>query len=233
MSDFSPDIQRRGTLGLIALSAPVLSVVGVGLAYLFVFWRGSQGIAAAGPLVRIDLDTCAEARPVLQARLAFMGLPDVTVTDRTGGLSVTARLPDQERVREQIPATLAAPGRLVVRGEPGDAVIITEADVTEATVTLPFLDSPKAWIQFNDAAAARWKQHGEAHPGDAVAFTLDGVRAGMRKNHPPGDTTSLILDLADQSDLARLDFAAHAAAVLESGPLPCAATVAGVTDIDG
>jgi hypothetical protein len=229
-------LQARGRIGMLVLILPILSIVTTGAAYAIAMWYGVAGRPAQGPLVRIDLDGCAEAEPLVRARVEQMGLPEVVFAPRPGGFSVTARLPDDPRTHASIPTTLAATGTFEVRPIVGDddgaEVIVSRADVEFTSTYMAFLDAPKVLVQLKREPARALQQHMGAHPNDRLGYWVDGRRVTVRNNLPPESRGQITLDLGAATDIDRMDFAAAAGIVLEHGPLPCALTVASVTRLD-
>jgi hypothetical protein len=229
-------LQARGRIGMLVLILPILSIVTTGAAYAIAMWYGVAGRPAQGPLVRIDLDGCAEAEPLVRARVEQMGLPEVVFAPRPGGFSVTARLPDDPRTHASIPTTLAATGTFEVRPIVGDddgaEVIVSRADVEFTSTYMAFLDAPKVLVQLKREPARALQQHMGAHPNDRLGYWVDGRRVTVRNNMPPESRGQITLDLGAATDIDRMDFAAAAGIVLEHGPLPCALTVASVTRLD-
>jgi len=225
-------VQRRGMLGVLLLVVPILSIVVVGGAYLYLAWLGWQGRDAVGDPVRIAFEGCDEAQAGVQARVAFMGLPNPSFEDTPSGFTLTTRLPPDPEAAAAIPATLATTGTLVVRPVGGGEAVITNADLVEATVELPFLDAPHAVLVLAPDAAAGLRNHMESHPQDGVEVVLDGEVVYRRKNSPSEARGRLAVDKEGASDLERMQFAARTAAVLQGAPLPCAVTVQGVTLVE-
>ncbi len=225
MTDLPPaqddDLPRRGKLGILMLVVPIVSVVLVGSAYVVLAWYGAAGRPAEGPVVQLSLRACPEAEAVLQKRMAFMGLGDPSVASSADGLLVTARFPVEERVIAAIPGTLAAGGRWELRaGQDGD-VLATEADIVEATVVPTFLEVPRAQVLLEAEAAKRLKAHMGDHLNDTVTAWLDGDLVTQRHNGPPITDGRVDLDRPELPAETRIDRAAHAAVVLDSGPHPC------------
>jgi hypothetical protein len=232
MNQPEPDdsLQHRGTLGLIVLAVPIVSIVVVGLAYIILTSLGQEGRAATGPRTAMHFLGCAEAIPLVRARAEAMGLPDLAVEPtETGSFRVTARLPAEPRTHLAIPGTLAAPGTFALRGIQGgpdgadqDEVLFSNADIDYATTYLAFLDAPKVFIQLKKESATRLRDWMRTHPEDGMGMWLDGERVTVRKNMPPEQYGEVTLDRVGATDMERMDFAAGAAIELQHGPLPCA-----------
>lgn len=223
-----PDLPRRGALGILMLVVPVVSVVLVGAAYVWMAWLGAGGRPASGPVVDVVFRGCPEAQAVVAERVAFMGLADPTFAPQPDGFRLSARFPAEERVIAAIPVTLAATGALVVRAGDDGEVLATEADVVDATVVPTFLDVPRAQAQLGLEPGKRLKAHMGAHIDAHISAWLDGDLVTRRKNAPPIDDGQVDLDLPELPAERRIDRAAHAAAVLAHGPLPCPVQVASV-----
>ncbi|MFM2162688.1 MAG: hypothetical protein RLZZ383_2200 [Pseudomonadota bacterium] len=218
--------QRRGTLGLLTLAVPISSIVLVGGLWVGMAVMGNAGRDADGPAVTLDVTACADALPIVRDRAEAMGLDVSGWAPTPHGATLPTRLPAAERSQRLIAATLAAPGRLVVRDAEGHDPIATEADLAEATAYLPFLDAPKVQAVLAPDAAKRLKAHMQGDPEGSLAFVLDDVVVTTRRNMPPEEHGELTLDRIDaEDDFARMDFAAFAGIVLSHGPLPCPVTL--------
>ncbi len=218
-------MQQRGLLGVVVLVVPIVSIVVVGAAYLGLAWMGLQGRDEAGTAVRMAFRGCPAAQEGVAARVAFMGLPDPRFETLEDGFALTTALPPDPEVRASIPVTLSAPGVLVVRPEQGGEAVLTRRDIASATVELPFLDAPHAILALSPDGALALQGHMEGHPEDAIAVELDGEVVYKRKNSPSVSGGRLAVDQPGETDLNRMRFAAHLAAVLQGPALPCQPTV--------
>jgi hypothetical protein len=214
--------QRRGTLGLLSLAVPIVSILVVGGLWVGMAVIGNAGRDADGPRVTFEVEACADALPIVQERAEAMGL-DVTAWRAEGThATLPTTLPADARSQALIERTLTAAGRLIVRPAGEDTPIATEADLAEATAYLPFLDAPKVQAVLVREAGKRLKDHMQAHPEGSLELMLDGAVVTTRRNMPPEEHGELTLDKIDAADdLARMDFAAFAGIVLQHGPLPC------------
>jgi hypothetical protein len=243
MTPHEPDdsLHKRGTLGLIVLAVPIVSIVVVGAAYVALTTLGHQGRAASGPLTQLHFLGCEEAIPVVRARAEAMGLPELTVEPGApGSFTVTARLPAEPRTHLAIPGTLAAPGTFALRnirggpdGADEDEPLFTHADIEYATTYLAFLDAPKVHVQLKKEAAIRLRDWMRAHPEDGMGMWIDGERVTVRKNMPPEHYGEVTLDRVGATDMERMDFAAGAAIELQHGPLPCEVQLLRTQAVDG
>lgn len=216
---------QRGTLGVLMLVIPIVSIVLVGIGYAVLFYVGAEGRSATGPVVTVAFDGCAEAQAGVAARVTTMGLPEPTYTTRPDGFDLTTRLPDDPRLLEQIPATLAARGQIEVRVGDDGAVLATRDDLVRAETTMAFLDVPRTELQFGPDAALRIRDAMAADLEGHLSVWVDGALINRRKNAPPEATGKLSLERLDGTDLERLDFAASMGIVLGHAPLPCDVTV--------
>ena len=218
--------QRRGTLGLLTLAVPVVSILLVGGLWVGMAVVGNAGRDADGPEVTFTVTACPEALPLVRSRAEAMGLDVTAWRPTSAGATLPTRLPAAERSQALIAATLTAPGHLVVRPAEGGAPLATEADLVEATAYLPFLDAPKVQAVLTPDAGKRLKAHMQGHPDGSLALVLDDEVVTTRRNMPPEEHGELTLDRIDaEDDFARMDFAAFAGIVLSHGPLPCVVTL--------
>jgi hypothetical protein len=229
------DYQRRGIVGIFLLVMPIVSIIAVGIGYALLLWFGLAGRPAEGTVMRITFAGCPDAQPLVAARIEAMGLPDVAFGETLDGFTVDTRMPTRDDVAEALPATLAQRGtfailRLTEDGslDPSTPPIATEANIVEASMSLSFLDTPRARVQLDEASAEALKTWMSEHPAEGLSLQVEGRQVTTRANMPPEAAGELYLDLDHATDLDRMDFAASAAIVLEHGPLPCDLEVAEV-----
>lgn len=197
--------------------------------YLVLFGVGSLGSAASGERVTIDFQTCAEARPLIEARVAQMGLGTPVYTDRATGFSLTANLPDSPAA-PHIPATLARAGDFHIRQgtEPDGAEIVGPDAVKKAELTLKELGNPLVEVLLSLEGKDALEAHMEAHVDDQISVWIDVERVFVRDNDPPFRSVKLDLRAEGDDGVDNLRRAADWGMVVSHGPLPCSATVAGV-----
>lgn len=224
MKESVESIQRRGIAGILLLATAITMIVATALGYMIWYAVAIEGRAAAGPQVRMTFTACPEARPVVEARVGLMGLPEPEFADVDGGFTLVTRLPDAERVQEALPKTLAATGHLVLTGSDG-TVVATEADLASAGITPIFLDMPRLEVTLTPEAAKRLVDAQMADPDGKTGVRLDDLDLGAIPNQPPLLDGVIALDRHGRPDVERLDFAASAAITLDEGPLPCPVTV--------
>ncbi len=218
-----PRLKQRPIWGLLILILPIVGVLVVFALYAGMWAIGISGRAASGPRATLTFDGCPQARPLLEARLADMGLDDAAWTDTPGGFAVEVSLTGDPDVDARIPRTLAMPGALEIRG--GDEALATNIDVVEASVRLDLLMVPSVLVKVGPEAAARVKEHVRANPGGQLRFLVDGVDVGGQSNLEPVAVGDLELapDGYDVSlDRERMHAVAAWSVVLDHGPLPCA-----------
>lgn len=220
-----PRLKQRPIWGLVILTLPIVGIVLVFLLYGAMWALGMSGRAARGPRAELAFDACAEARPLLEARVADMGLADTRWRDTPGGFAVELTLTGDPEVDARLPDTLAMPGALEVLGE--GEVLATSADITDAGVRLDLLMVPSVLLKLRDEAAQRVKDHVRAHPGGELRFRVDGVDVGGQSNLEPVAVGDLELapDGFDTSkDRELMHTVAAWSVVLDHAPLPCEVT---------
>ncbi len=226
------NMQRRGALGIVVLVVPILSILAVGIGYVLLMWYGYTGRPADGAFTRVDFEACPAAQPVIQKRVERIGLADASYAPREKGFSLTVRMPDDDRVAADIPATLAAPGRIeVARGE-RDGLIAGPEDVEDVSVSMGFMDAPRTWIKLKPAATERLKDAMSADMQGHISIWIDGEVVTRRKNAPPVADGQLDVVPEGQSDVNVVAFAAAMGVILSSGPLPCQVSVVNTTRLD-
>jgi hypothetical protein len=222
-------LQRRGTLGLLLLVVPVVSITVVAIAYIVMYSYGLSGRGADGATVRVGFRGCAEAAPLVDRRLAAMGLERLGGGATADGFEVLTRLPVDEHAATFVPDVLARTGRFEIRAQPEGEVLATEADVAEATPEMRFLDAPHARVRLALDAAKRLDAWQKAHPQGHVEIRVDGTKVADWKNLPAVEDDELEIDQVEATIRERIDLAAAVPIVLSDGPLPCDVAVVGVT----
>ncbi len=204
----------RGLVGLGILALPIALVAFVFVAYAGLFALGLGGRAGTEPTA-LGFDACAEAAPVLGARLADMGFAPVATPD-PGGVRFDFAGPSDPEVRASLPVDLARPGAFEVRG--GGEVLATGADVREASVRVDALMVPTTLVLLSDAAAGRVADWVRRDLNASLDFYLDGERIGGQTN---GAVTRGEVEVAPPIDDPKLRLRATAAwSVLIDHPLP-------------
>lgn len=212
----------RPAWGLAILTLPIVGVVIVAVGYGSLFLSGTRGRAADGPRVEWTFEGCPEARPLIEARVADMGL-EAAFGDAPGGFVAELVLPGDPEVAAGVPATLTMPGALEVRG--ANELLVTNADLTDASVRVDLLMYPSTLLRLTPEAAERVKKHVRDLPKGELLFYVDGVRAGRQDNQNPVSVGEIELGLDEGDDKTRMHRAAALSVVLDHGPLPCPVTV--------
>jgi hypothetical protein len=198
------------------LALPIVGVALTFAAYAAMWTLGRAGRPAEGAPADLGFAGCADAAPVVAARLRDMGLAPETRTD-DGGFTVSVVLPADPRVAAQIPSTLAQPGRLEVIGR--GAVLATSADVTDASVRMDLLMIPSTLLAMTEAATARVATEVRADPDGTLVFRVDGRDEGIQPNGAV-EGAELELSPPERDGQARWDAVAKWSVVLDH-PLPC------------
>lgn len=213
-----PRLPKRPVWGLLMLLMPLVGVAALTVAYAVTWGFGLRGRAATGPAVHLTYAGCAEAGPVLDARLADMGLP-FTRAATPDGFAIDATLPADERAAAGIPATLARPGQLEVLGD-GER-LAGPPDVVDASVRMDLTMTPTLLVRVGPEAAGRVAAWRRAHPTGAVTFRVDGVEVGHQSSQDPMPEGELELSPAGMRDGAARWDAIAAWSVTLDHPLPC------------
>ena len=193
------------------LVVPIVGIALVGSAYLLLVWFGTSGRPADGPEVTLAFSGCAEAAPVVQARLVWMGLEPTAPELAADGFSLSVQLPSDPRTQARIPDTLVRPGRFEVRPHGATTPIVTEADIADATAALGFLDHPKALVQLTLPAARRLAEAMQGTPTGRTEVVLDGETLRSFDNVPAVVDGQVFLDHVSGTGRDTLDFAAETA----------------------
>lgn len=211
--------------GALLLLIPAALVVLTFVLYTAMLALGLYGRPADGDRVRMAFAGCPEAAPVVQARVAFMGLGDPRLVERADGFDLEVTLPSDVGVARSIPGTLTAPGRLeAVRRDAPDRVLFTEAEVASAAIRQDLTLIPWTVLTLTDAGVAALGAYVQEDREGRVHYRMDGVEIGSVSNLK-GATPEVELTPALEDDRARMEAAAARAVVLDSGPLPCSLSV--------
>jgi len=225
--DDDPRIPTRPLWGILLVLIPIVGVIAVAIAYAVTWGFGMAGRAARGETVTWRFSGCEAARPLLEDRLADVGL-DGTWASAANGYTVTTRLTGDESVDQSLPATLTTPAALEVRG--GDEVLATSEDVTDASVRMDLFMVPSVLLSLDPPAAERVKEHVRAVPDGKMTFHVDGERIGWQSNTNPVAVGELEINLDLEGDeQARMRAVASWSVILDHGPLPCPVAFRGET----
>lgn len=213
---------RKGAL-LLLIPAAMVGLTFV--LYAGMLALGLYGRPADGDRVVMAFTGCAAAAPVVQARVAFMGLGDPVLAERPDGFDLQVTLPADPHVARGIPDTLTAPGRLqAVRRDAPDQVLFTEAEVAHAAIRQDLTLIPWTVLTLTDAGVAALGAYVREDREGRVIYRMDGAEIGSVSNLK-GATPEVELSPELEDDRARLEAAAARAVVLDSGPLPCPLSV--------
>lgn len=205
--------------GAIILVFPILMVIAVFTLWIGMIGLGLQGRAADGERVELTWQGCPEAGPVLEKRVASMGLGEPELHTEGDQLRLTVTLPDEPDVAARIPTTLGMRGVLSSHAEGSDEVLFTNADVTGAAIRQDITLSPWVVLTLTEAAQERLQAHVLAHRDGRIRYTLDGQPLGSTSNLDGAPReVELLPDGTDERD--RMHRAAEQVIVLDA-PLPC------------
>lgn len=222
MSEVSPDdprLPKRGLVGLLILSLPILGVLVMFVAYGIMWSLGTAGRGPEGESVVLGFRGCHEAQPLLEARLEDMGIPG-SWTKTPDGFEVRATLTGESEVDEAIPQVLSTPARLEIRG--GDQVLATNADLKEATVRMDLFMVPYVLLRLRDDAAERVRARAKEDPGGKLWFFVDGEEIGWQSNQNPVGRGDLEINVHQSDEEQRMREVAAWSVTLDHAPLPCA-----------
>jgi hypothetical protein len=213
-----PRLRMRPIGGLLLLAGAMGAVFATFAAYGVLLWSGLAGRPATGPPVQLTFRGCPEAIPIVEARLADMGLA-ATVAPTDEGFTVSATLPADPTVAASVPGTLARPGRVEILS--GDTVLATNADVAEAEPRLDLRMASYALVRFKPDAVPRIVAAVRADPAGHLVLRLDGADVGTQPNADPIAKGELEFAPRTDDDAVRMRAIAEWAVVVDHGPLPC------------
>ena len=219
--DLDPRIQQaRPGWALFILAAPIVLFVIVALLYTGMIGLGLQGRGSGEP-VDLRVGGCAEAPAAVVERLADMGLP-ATIDASDPQLVHTHRIGRPE-VDATLAATLAQRGVFELRHD--DEVLVTNAQITEATYRLDGMMDPWLLLLLDDVATEAVVGAMRGDPTGRLTFVLDGEPVAMQPNRRDvfrGEVEGI--PLADRDAATRMERIA-AWSVMIDHVLPCDATV--------
>ena len=219
--------------GCLFFMLPVGLAALVIIAYVVLFSAGFIGLGAGGDRVAMEFRTCAEARPLIEARVEQMGLGDPVWETTSEGLSLTANMPATPAA-PYIPETLARVGDFaIVTGETRDGdVIVDDDDIVQAQLSLKELGNPLVVLEMTHDAHKRLEAHMEAHIEDSISVWVDDELVLARPNDPPFRRTEIDVRAEGDDGQDNLRRAADWGILLTHGPLPCPTTLVSATPVE-
>lgn len=198
--------QSRPGWALLILAAPVALFVVVAVLYTGMISMGLKGREAMGPELALLVETCEEAVPVLEARLADVGLPAEVLADGPGRYTVRTTLTGRDDVDAALPHALLQPGRFDLMFE--GASILNNGGVVEATYRLDGMMDMWLLLLLDPAATeAVVAAVRSSKPGGRLDFVIDGVPVAMQPTHRSvqrGEVEGIPVEDMDQKTRMRL-----------------------------
>lgn len=214
--------QSRPGWALVILAAPVALFIAVVVLYVGMVSLGLQGRAAEGAPIEVVVETCPEALPVLEARLADVGLPFEAREEGGGRYRVLTTGTGRADVDEALPSALLAPGRFALTYEGRE--LIDNDGVDEATYRLDGMMDMWLLLDLDDEATDTVTEAvRSSKPGDRLDFLVDGVMVAMQPTHRSvqrGEVEGIPVDEMDQK--TRMRRIAEWSMQIDH-PLPCEA----------
>ena len=204
------------------MAAPILVTAALFAGYGVLFSYGLDGREVFSTPQTVTFAGCAEAMPIVQARIDHMGLPGATLATTEGGFSFHSQIP--EALAYPVQETLAAPGVLTVLDDQ-DQILVTNADIDNATVFLGLRAAPRTLIQLTGDAGTRLAEAMMSHTDGSTRVMVDGEKHRHLRNLPAITNGQLELELTESTHREIIEYAAHWGVVLANGPLPCPVSV--------
>lgn len=229
-----PDDPRlvRPSWGCLLFGVPIVAVIATFAAYAWLFASGMLGRPAQGDTVEVVFRSCAEARPIVERRVAAMGLADASFEPREAGFALVATLPEDPDVAASIPGTLATPGHFAIKAVEDGRVLVDDDGIASAGVRADLSMSPVTLVRLTDAATEELYAWVNERKEGRVALFLDDVEVWSQSNLKPMTAGELEIPPSAVDDKARMELAASRAIALGDGPLPCPVRVMGVTTVE-
>jgi len=230
VSSYTTDGKPRA--GCLFVILPVFLAAGILIAYVVLFGVGSMGFTATGDRVRLHVQTCEQARPLIQARVDMMGLGDPAFTDADDGFVIEATLPNTPAAATA-PTTLVRGGDFVVRqGTDGPQVLGPDA-VETAEFSLKELGNPLVVVTLTREAQKTLEKHMEDHVEDEITVWIDQEMVFQRANDPPFRRREVDLRAEGDDGQQNMTRAVDWAMVMTHGPLPCPARITSRESLTG
>jgi hypothetical protein len=220
IAPLAPEEQPRG--GCLVLVAPIVMIGLLVAGYGGLLIAGVVGRPAAGERVSLAFQTCPEARPLLEARVAEMGLGEPVWSELPGGYALDATLPADPEVARDIPATLAAPGELAAVFPDGARVALV---VESASTRLDASANPRSAVVVAPSARAELAAARAQRPGVAADILLDGRSVLSLAADAEFEGGQLDIPGPDGTLAEAMREVAARSLLLNSGRLPCPASV--------
>ncbi len=198
--------QSRPGWALFVLAAPIALFVVVAVLYTGMISLALEGREATGPELALLVETCEEAVPVLEARLADVGLPAEIVTAGPGRYTLRTTLTGRDDVDAALPYALLQPGHFDLTYE--GSSILDNGGVVEATYRLDGMMDMWLLLLLDDAATESViKAVRSSKPGGRLDFVVDGVPVAMQPTHRSvqrGEVEGIPVEDMDQKTRMRL-----------------------------
>ena len=217
--------QRPGgvsALMLVPLGFGVALLLGVGVLVL----KFNMGSEAAGDrktatfaMQCSDPDDAEKVAQHVQGRAEDIGMGEIVVTVEGQQLHLTAIFPGLPDEDTAIPQVLSAPGRFWLEG--ADGVVISEADVEDASVSIDEGGDPYTRLLLLPPGQARLQEALDADPSGSMRMRVDDEQLDDRPNSIKIDGDSVRMPTGQAKPRVRMRLAADRAIALSHGPLPC------------
>lgn len=215
----SSRLRSRG--GCLFLGLPLVLVPLIILAYAGVWGLGLRGRVASGDRVILTYSACPEAQEPVLARVSSMGLGDPVAEATEGGFTLTATMPEDARVAEQIPATLTERGDFAVYYGPDRAdQVAGRAEVTSVFPRMTGDASATSVVKLDPAVGGPLQRRQLDDPLGFLEVWVDGVHVDTLPNTSP--ITEHEIDIEPMAEGARDAIEESAArSIVLAHPLPC------------
>lgn len=229
-------LPRKPWVGLLIASLPIVGTAVMFLGYMGMFGLGFMGRQATGEQQQFAIDGCAQGQGVVAHRLQQMGLPatwqptispDAANADQPGPNSTTTlsmTLPGDPAIAARVPQTLTSPATLKVKI--GDDVILTNEDLTSASVRLDLFMIPSTLLTVTDEASRRYRVAANKDMMATVSvFINDEKISEHRADHPMQPNEFEILLRDSDNDARRMQQVTDWSIVLSGAQPRCPVTI--------
>jgi len=232
-AEADPVEQPRTRIGCLLLIIPALITVGVLLGYIVMWTVGLRGREVDGLTYDMIFQSCPEALPLVQARVARMGLGNPQYNENPEGFVITARLPSEPDVAKTIPKTLARTGALEIRavGAAADAPPIVPAEQVDDTSVHLGMSGIATLVRLDAEGSETLRKHMIANPDGRIQYLLDGEEVANRSNLPAEPRGNLELTPPLSDEVTQLRVAAEWDVIIAEGPLPCPIVLLSATPV--
>ena len=213
---------RRGCWILVAPIVMVSLIVG---AYVLVGLLGFFGNTATGVRQVLHYNSCPAADDILLARATEMGLGNPVLSHVGSLTTLTVTLPENAESAGNIPATIAAKGRLSIATNTSEELFNPE-NIVSVSLSVGMLGESMVVLELTEEEVNTFKTNID-RVGEAIA-TFDGEPFSLIKPKDINKKGQLKMIPTAHDPKTQINMAARAHILLNDGQLPCNVTLSSI-----